>query len=326
MAVAMLDEGGWLDQVLEDFERFTVRRRRAGSIRIFRWALGDLFDFMKGRGMTHIQQLDRPTLEAWQDVLAARISPGSQQSAATAARALINWAADWDLVDLKLLRGLAKVHVPPDDDPEPIPDDDLDRLLAYLLPRWPHMGIVALRDRAIIIYILTTTARVSEALQARRDDFARPLVVQKGGSKQELWPGDTAVEMVRDYLAVRIDDSPWLWISHKTNAPLSRLRPAGVWEICQKLAKKVGIAPFSTHQLRTTALTAMDEAEVPPMAAMKQAGHHGLGTMHKYVRVRKKTRIQAVEAIEARIQLARGPAPIALPKFPRYTRPRFPLS
>jgi hypothetical protein len=48
--------------------------------------------------------------------------------------------------------------------------------------------------------------------------------------------------------------------------------------------------------------------------------------MHTYVRVRKKTRIQAVEAIEARIQSVRGPKPLPLPKLPRYTRPRFPLS
>jgi integrase/recombinase XerD len=329
MAVALLTDPaeGWLDQVLEDFERAMLRRRMApGTVRIYRWAIGDLFELMKSRGLSTIQQLDRHVLEAWQDAMVARnLRPRSQQSATTAARQLINWAADWDALDLKLLRALAKVRTP-DGDPRPIPEEDLDRILAYLLPRWPHMGAVALRDRALFIYILTTAARVSEALQARRDDFAAPVVIQKGGSKQTLRPAPIALEMIREYLALRIDDSPWLWISHKTNAPLSRLQPAGVWEIMQKIGRKAGVKRFTTHQLRHTAITTMHEAEVPALAVMKQAGHHGLGSQHIYGQVREKLRIQAVDAMEARVRRATGPRPVVLPKLPRYTRPRYPLS
>lgn len=328
MAVAMLDEDGWLDQVLEDFERAMLRRRLSPrTVRIYRWAIGDLFQAMKRRGLTNIQQLDRDVLERWQDAMVARnLAPRSQQSATTAAKALINWAADWDVLDLRLLRALVKVRTP-DGDPRPIPEGDLDRILAFLLPRWPHMGVVALRDRAIFVYILTTAARVSEALQARRDDFAAPLVIQKGGSKQTLRPAPVALELIRDYLALRIDDSPWLWISHKTNAPLARLNPAGVWEIMQKIGKKAGVKRFTTHQLRHTAITTMHEAEVPALAVMKQAGHHGLGSQHIYGQVREKQRIQAVDAMEERVQRGRAPAPVVqLPKLPRYVRPRYPLS
>jgi integrase len=320
MAARELGASGWLDQVLEDFERDIVRRRFApGTVRIYRWAIGDLFELMQRRGLTNIEHLTRAVLEDWQDALAARLAPQSQQSATTAVRALINWCGDWDLLDLRLLRALAKVRVP-DSEPRPIPDEDLDRILAFLLPRWPHMGIVALRDRALFVYILTTAARVTEALQARRDDFERPLVIQKGGSRKELWPAPIAIELIRDYMAVRIDDSPWLWISHKTNAPLGRLNPAGVWEIMQKIGKKAGVKRFTTHQLRHTAMTAMSEAEVPPLAVMKQAGHHGLGTQHIYTKVSDRKRGLAVEAMEQRVQLARKTMPQKPRMLPRLSR------
>jgi len=207
-----------------------------------------------------------------------------------------------------------------DSEPRPIPEEDLARILALLLPRWPHTGIVPLRDRAIFVTLLTTTARVNEVLQMQRDDFDAPWVIQKGGSDQQLRPAPIAIEFIREYVALRIDDSPWLWISHKTNAPQTRLGAAGVWEIMQKIGKKAGVTRFTTHQLRHTGISALHEANVPEDVAMRQSGHRSKSSHRIYAQVSDRRRLQAVDALEDLVTRHRPARPILLPKISRHQR------
>jgi len=179
------------------------------------------------------------------------------------------------------------------------------------------MGIVALRDRALFSYLLTTGARVSEALQAHRDDFTAPIVRLKGGRMHTLRPSDIAIEYVREYLAVRVDDNPWCWVTHKTNAPLTRLRPPGVWEVWQKLAPKVGVEPWTTHQLRHTCVTEMLENGISILVAAKHVGHKGTGSMHIYGQVRERQKREAVEVMDGLLEKRR---PYLLPKIARHER------
>lgn len=287
------------------------------TVRTYRWAMQDLFEGLKAIGIRDITELTREHLEDWQDhMLEEHWKPRSRSLAVTAARQLIRWGVDRDLLDARLERALARVKTP-DGKPRPIPERDLEIIKAYLLPRRPKMGIVALRDRALFFYLLTTGARVSEALQVRRDDFERPTVRQKGGSEKTLMLPPSTLEMVRDYLRVRIDAEPWLWITHKTNAPVTRLGPPGVREIWHKLANKLRLKPWTTHQLRHSCATELLAAGVPELAIAEHLGHHGLGTLHVYGQVREPQRQQAVDVME---QLAQSPRPLAFPKTKRRGR------
>jgi integrase len=201
--------------------------------------------------------------------------------------------------------------------PRPIAKADLEIIKAYLLPRRPHMGIVALRDRALFFYLLTTGARVSEALQVRRDDLDAPVVRQKGGSEKVLLMPPGAHELIDDYLRARIDREPWLWITHKTNAPITRLGAPGVREVWRKLAKKLGITPWTTHQLRHTCATELLEAGVPELVIAEHLGHHGLASLHIYGQVRDKQRQAAVAVMD---QLVQAPRARLLPKISRHER------
>jgi len=242
----------WLDQVLEDFERAMLRRQLSpATVRTYRWGLQDLFEGMKQAGLRDVHDLSRGILEDWQDTMGERKwRPRSRSLAVTAARQFIRWASERDLVDFRLEKALVKVKTP-DGRPRPLPKADLEKVKAYLLPRRPRMNIVALRDRALFFYLLTTGARVSEALQVRRDDIETPVVRQKGGTEKVLLMPPACQELVEDYLRGRRDDSPWLWVSHKSNAPLSRLGPPGVREIWRKLARKLGITPWTTSTARS---------------------------------------------------------------------------
>jgi integrase len=279
MAVALkvVQPDGWLDQVLEDFERDMLRRAlRPNTVRIYRWAAQDLFDFLKATyNVSDIKELDRDRLQRWQDAMVNReLRASTRAMAVSAARQLLNWAADNDLVDPRLVRGLTKVRTKPGR-PRPLARADVLTIQAYLLPRRPHMGIVALRDRALFSFILTTSARVSEALQLRRDELVDPVIFQKGGTEKMLmFPGQVG-ELIEDYLRSRIDDSPYVWISHRTNTPLAQLRPPGVRSVWQKLARKLGIPPFTTHQLRHTCATELRNAHIPDAVIEAHMGHRG---------------------------------------------------
>jgi len=295
------------------------RQLSANTVRIYRWALQDLFEFLKARGVEDVRALHREHLERWQDrMIETRWKPRTRSLAVTAARQLIEWAADRDLVDLRLKKSLVKVRAP-QLLPRPIPAEDLAKIKALLLPRRRKATIVELRDRALFFYLLTTTARVSEALQVERDEVEDAMVRQKGGTQKRLMAPPAAMEMVHDYLAARADDSPWLWISHKTNAPLHRLAPAGVREIWRKVARKAGVKPWTTHQLRHTGATELLEAGVPELVIAEHLGHHGLGTLHIYGQVRQRQRQQAVDVMERLME-----PPRLLPKIKPGPRRRLP--
>ena len=315
MAVALkvVTSSTWLDQVLEDFERAMLRRQLSpATVRTYRWALQDLFQGMKDSGFTDLAELTRDMLEDWQDTMGERKwRPRSRSLAITAARQLIRWAAERDLIDFRLEKALARVKTP-DGRPRPIKKPDLEKIKAYLLPRRAHMNVVALRDRALFFYLLTTGARVSEALQVRRDDLESPVVRQKGGSEKVLLMPRAAQDMVEDYLRARHDDSPWLWISHKSNGPLGRLGAPGVREIWRKLAKRLDVPFWTTHQLRHTCATELLEAGVPELVIAEHLGHHGLASLHIYGQVRDKQRAAAVAVMGDLVQPAR---PRPLPKF-----------
>ena len=309
---------GWLDQVLEDFERAMLRRDLSpATVRTYRWALEDLFGGMKQSGLSDIHDLTRDVLEDWQDTMVERKwKPRSRSLAVTAARQLVKWAAERDLVDWKLEKSLAKVKTP-DGRPRPIPAADLELIKAYLLPRRPRMNIVALRDRALFFYLLTTGARVSEALQVRRDDLEAPAVRQKGGSEKVLLMPANARELVDDYLRARHDDIPWLWVNHRSNRSATRLGPPGVREVWRKIAKKVGVKYWTTHQLRHTCATELLAAGVPELVIAEHLGHHGLGSLHIYGQVRPKARQAAVDVMG---EMLKAPRPVLLPKLSRGER------
>ncbi len=305
-ALKVVESSTWLDQVLEDFERDMLRRDLApNTVRIYRGAIDDLFEAMRARGLNEITQLTRDVLERWQDELRERgNSAASRSLKVNAVKQMLRWAADHDLVDFRLERALAKVKVR-QREPRPLPARDFELLKAYLLPRRPRMNLVALRDRALFACLVTSSARVSEVLQMGREEFMDAVVIQKGGYEKTLRMPPVVAQLIADYLRGRVDDSPWLWISHRTNTPLSRLTPPGVLKIWKKLARKLNIQPFTTHQLRHTAATELLDAEVSDRVIADHLGHHGLRTIHNYTQVRERQRQKVLDVMEDLISVPR---------------------
>ncbi len=171
----------WLGNIGPAFERALLRgdRHAPDTARTYGWALQKLWTFLAAEGIEDIQEITRDVLERWQDQLQqTTLSARSRQMAGTAARALFHWAADRDMVDWRLERSIVSVKVKRKKR-RPIPRADLDKIIAWLGPRRPHMSLIDLRDRAMFFYMFVTAARLGELLQAMRRDFIAPIAAAK---------------------------------------------------------------------------------------------------------------------------------------------------
>lgn len=308
MAVAgsAVSLGGMADlsRLVADFERFLLREDRSpATVRAYRWGLDDLCGFLEAQGVQDLAALAarRPVLEAWQDSLLQRqLRPRSRSLAATAVRQFFRWAADHDYCEGKLERWLAGVRVKPLR-PRPLEPAVLATLRGYFAqrPQTPAARLLHLRNRALFSYLLGTGARVSEALQVSRRGYESATVRQKGGTEKTLTCPPSVIPLIQDYLGERQDACPSLFATAQ-GRPMSPLQVRQVW---LTTTQKLGLARFTTHQLRHTFATELLDNGIDHVVVAELLGHHGLGTILNYVQVREGKRKAALSVIDGMLTL-----------------------
>lgn len=326
-----------LDRIAESFERALLREEFSpATVRNYGIGVKNLFSFLRDRGVWDFADLTRGLLEEWQDSLRERTPPlkaNSRALYATAVRQLIEWAADRDVVDVKLVRAIARVRTRrrEQDQRQPIPASDLAQLMAYLGQRRRRMTIIDLRDRALFFFLLETGLRVSEALQVTRAGYIGGRVRQKGGTWIEFAITATVAEMIADYNRVRRDESPWQWVKHGNNAAVEgRLADSGVREIWRRLCAQLGIPRFTTHQLRHTSASLIHEKQLGDELVIAAHLHHAdTRTAHRYVKVSDSRKQQVLDGLETLIRRGAGMSEPRIPpellgrRSPPGGRPRY---
>ncbi len=301
-----------LNDLLYRFELSLQRRDLSPrTVLAYHWALHDLIHkAMQPPRLVNVSDLTREVLEEWQDTQIERgWKPRVRGLSVTAVRQLIKFAIKNDYItDPKLEWALAEVKQP-EAEPHPIPEEDLAKIQAYLLPLTSDMTLVQLRDRALFIFILSTGARVTEALQPTRTNYAKPTVIQKGGGEKTLGVTPKAVEIVGDYLACRDDDSPILWVIHAKRRHLRPMNPADVRLVWKHMSKRLGLSYWTTHAIRHTTATVLLAAEVDHLVIAKHLGHHGVGTIANYAKVGERGRQKVLGAMDEVLQLPSPPPP-----------------
>ena len=158
-------------------------------------------------------------------------------------------------------------------------------------------GLVGLRDKAIIELLFATGMRVGEAsklkidqVNLRRDEFT---VKGKGSKHRVVFLSDEAKAALANYLRVRKDLSPYLFVSHDrakaargTPGPLT---PRSVQRIVERYATEAGITKKITpHVLRHTYATDLlrNGADIRSVQAM--LGHESITTTQVYTHVTDK--------------------------------------
>jgi site-specific recombinase XerD len=206
-----------------------------------------------------VDSLDGPDLRAWLLELRSTLSPISVAGYVRTLKVLGNWLAAEELARATALRALRKPRVP-DKLIEPVGDDAMRRLL----------GVAGVRDRAILLLLLDTGLRVSEAGGLRLGDLRADgtLKVRGKGSKERIVPvGGTARQAIVRYLGQR--------------GPLDG---RGIQQAIRRLKTKIGVSGrLSPHSLRHTFARSYLVNGGDVFSLQRILGHTTLDMVKRYV-------------------------------------------
>jgi site-specific recombinase XerD len=137
------------------------------------------------------------------------LAPSSRQRHLVSLRSLLRFAAreEWLPGDLGSTIDLPRL---PERLPKPL--DEADRLT--LTEALGGDSLVERRDRALILFLLSTGCRIFEALGLDRQDWGRDRVVVRGKGDRErsVLMTENARQAMDAYLAARRDSSPALFV------------------------------------------------------------------------------------------------------------------
>jgi len=320
---------GWYDGLLRDYLAWLLRRGRSPrTIATWRTPLRDFGRWLQGQHVLHPEALNRLHIEGWQDSIRERgRSPLTAVGAASALKGLLRYA-ELEREELGIQPGLVwRVVSPrvPEYLPRPIELEDVRTLLQHYAR--PSRDLVFLRDRALFAVLLTSGARISEALQMRVDQFARrsPIeVLQKGGRQKRLVISETARTWIEQYLRVRgSDEETALWIRElgpgisrgRPRAPISQNAVNLRWH---DVAQQLGIRHFTSHRLRHTAGTQLLEQGARELEVASVLGHANLNMIRRYVLVQEGRRQELANGLDALIPAA----PAEAGRIVGFRRPR----
>lgn len=189
---------------------------------------------------------------------------------------------------------------------------DEDEILALLQAIDPITG---LRDRALLLLIYNTGARVQEIVDLEISDVRRDpvpvLTLQGKGRKQRTCPlWARTVDAIDAWLEEYNSDSGPLFV----NAHHRRLSRSGVAHILRTLAERAELAPrhakrVTPHVIRHTTAMHLLQSGVDITTIAAWLGHSQLTTTHGYVEINLRMKQKAVAAADTLPELAQGTFP-----------------
>jgi site-specific recombinase XerD len=298
-----------LRQAVEEFLDWQAldKARSPNTVRAYRQDLAVFLTYCAGVGVGTLDQVDRVLLRAYQSDLARRPGRGSGVLSAptrhrrlVALRSLLKFCAreEWSPGDLGVTIDLPQL---PRRLPKPLDAQELSRVTAD-----PGGGgaadVAALRDRALVAFLISTGCRISEALALDRADWRERSVIVRGKGDVERSVVITARcrTVVQVYLAAREDDGPALFCSYSPGRAGRRLSVRGAEAVCARLGAGHQISRLHPHRFRHTAGTIVQEELGDPRLTADFLGHHGLGSVAGYTEVSGNRRAEAGEALTRR--------------------------
>lgn len=143
--------------------------------------------------------------------------------------------------------------------------------------------IFSLRDKALIEFLYSTGARVSEMVNLKKNDidFIASVAKVKGkGRKERLLPlGDPAVHAIKNYIDYRDDRCPYLFINRRK----TRLTDRGVRLIINKYISKLSVSlKVSPHTFRHSFATHLLNRGADLRSVQELLGHSSIATTQIY--------------------------------------------
>ena len=140
------------------------------------------------------------------------------------------------------------------------------------------------RDLAILDFLYSTAARVSEMTALNRQDIDwvgnECIVRGKGGKERLVYLNASAAYHLQKYLEERTDSNPALFVSY--SQPYNRLNKDGVEALLRRIGIQTGIEKVHPHRYRRTAITNAANRGMPLQDAQEMAGHSNANTTMIY--------------------------------------------
>ncbi|HEY7041526.1 MAG TPA: tyrosine recombinase XerC [Methylomirabilota bacterium] len=181
--------------------------------------------------------------------------------------------------------------------PSVLPKDEATQLLDAA----PEPTAAGARDRALLELLYASGLRVAEGCGLDVDDLdeARRTVrvLGKGGKERVVPVGETALEALDAYLAVRGRQRGPLFV----NARGGRLTPRSAHRIVKRLARRAGISQRVTpHTLRHSFATHMLGEGADLRLIQELLGHSRLSTTQRYTHVSPEHLMRVYDAAHPR--------------------------
>jgi integrase/recombinase XerD len=179
--------------------------------------------------------------------------------------------------------------------------DEMETLFRAL----PQNGSLALRDRALLMFLYNTGARVQEAADVRLTDvdLTEPYRVRLHGKGDKwrscpIWP-ETA-ELLKQLVVARLDEKTAPVFQSHQRKPLTRF---GIYKIVKRQTASLNCSALGEtqgglfpHAFRHSAAVHLLEAGVDVNVIRAWLGHVSLDTTNRYAEITLRTKQAAVAA------------------------------
>lgn len=140
------------------------------------------------------------------------------------------------------------------------------------------------RDIALLNFLYSTAARVSEVVALNRTDIDfvgnECIVRGKGGKERMIYLNASSAYHLKKYLEERKDGNPALFVSYWK--PHMRLTKEGIEALLKRLGRRAGVENVHPHRFRRTAITNAANRGMPLQDAKEMAGHSSANTTMIY--------------------------------------------
>jgi len=270
----------------QDFEASLLAERKATrTIDSYREAVWQLASFLREMGLADdVTAITGEHIRHFLGRLNRLHKPATTHNRFRGLRRFFQWLVDEDEI---LAHPMAKMRPPkvPEQVRQGFTDDELRRLLKVTEGR----GFLEVRDRAILMSLLSTGLRLAELCSLTVEDVQGPhvLVRGKGGKERVVRMGFKAQEAARRYLRRRRGSSERaLWLSQRGQPLLDN----GIKQMFYRRSDEAGVKDCHPHKMRRTHALRFLEKGGYPEDLQVLMGHSSAEIMRVYTRARERER------------------------------------
>ncbi len=171
-------------------------------------------------------------------------------------------------------------------------DEEIEKLLA-MPEQMEKNPLMLARNQTIFAFLYGTGLRVSELLSLKRKDLEQNAkqfrIIGKGSKMRSVFMTKTAQKFLAEYLTLREDSSPYVFISFSKNSYGKQLSRNAIEELVRKYAIGAGITKKVTpHTLRHSFATQLLKKGADIRTVQALLGHSSITTTQIYTHIDDK--------------------------------------